>query len=122
MLHGPIETQRNAARLRRAMTLPEVLLWRELRKRPGDLKFRRQHPAGKYVLDFYCARLSLAVEVDGSAHDCLEVALMDEKRDTWLRSNDVTVMRIPAKNVLADVISAVESIMAFAEDLQSSSP
>ena len=122
MLHGPIETQRRAAQLRRAMTLPEVLLWRELRKRPADLKFRRQHPAGKYVLDFFCAKLNLAVEVDGWAHDCLEVALKDEHRDAWLRNNGITVLRIPAKDVLDDVSSVVETIVAAAENLKSSSP
>jgi hypothetical protein len=47
------------------MSLPEGLLWRELRKRPSGLKFRRQHPAGIYVLDFYCAAARLAIEVDG---------------------------------------------------------
>ncbi len=45
MLHGPKETQRRARALRRAMTLPEILLWRELRKRPAGLRFRHQHPA-----------------------------------------------------------------------------
>lgn len=69
MLHGTTETQRRANTLRRAMTLPEVLLWRELKQRPAGLKFRRQHPAGRYVLDFYCAKLALAIEIDGSAHD-----------------------------------------------------
>ena len=44
-----------ARELRRSMTLPEGLLWIELRKRPGGHKFRRQHPLGPYILDFYCA-------------------------------------------------------------------
>ncbi|MEC3951323.1 endonuclease domain-containing protein [Sphingobium sp. HWE2-09] len=47
------------------MTLPEVLLWQELRKRPANLRFRRQHPAGIYVLDVFCPRHRLAIEVDG---------------------------------------------------------
>ncbi len=44
-----------ARKLRRGMTLPEGLLWRELRQRPAGLKFRRQHPSGAYILDFYCS-------------------------------------------------------------------
>lgn len=44
---------KNARRLRRKMSLPEVLLWQILRKQPGYVKFRRQHPIGRYVLDFY---------------------------------------------------------------------
>lgn len=47
-----------ARRLRRSMSLPEVLLWRELRKKPNGLQYRRQHPAGPYVLDFFRAKAS----------------------------------------------------------------
>jgi very-short-patch-repair endonuclease len=53
--------------LRRALTLPEVLLWQVLRSRPGGYRFRRQHPAGPYVLDFFCAAAGLCIEVDGKA-------------------------------------------------------
>ena len=56
--------------LRRALTPPEARLWVHLRRRALDgLKFRRQHPAGVYVLDFYCAEAMLAVEVDGESHE-----------------------------------------------------
>jgi very-short-patch-repair endonuclease len=55
-------TMRSARDLRRRMSLPEVLLWRELKKRPNGLKFRRQHPTGPYVLDFYCGDARLAIE------------------------------------------------------------
>ncbi|WP_366852839.1 DUF559 domain-containing protein [Phenylobacterium sp.] len=52
--------------LRRRMSLPEVILWTALRGRePGRPVFRRQHPIGPYVLDFYCAKARLCVEVDG---------------------------------------------------------
>jgi very-short-patch-repair endonuclease len=47
------------------MSLPEVLLWQALRARPGGWKFRRQHPSGPYVADFYCHEARLIVEVDG---------------------------------------------------------
>ena len=59
---------RNARKLRRKMTLPEVILWHWLRQRPEGLKFRRQHPTGPYVLDFFCSDARLAIEVDGEAH------------------------------------------------------
>nr|WP_324255282.1 DUF559 domain-containing protein [Sphingomonas sp. PL-96] len=68
MLHGSEATQKLARKFRREMSLPEVLLWRELRARPAGLRFRRQHPAGPYVLDFFCSAQRLAVEVDGDAH------------------------------------------------------
>ena len=56
---------RSARKLRRKMTLPEVILWHWLRQRPQGLKFRRQHPTGPYVLDFFCSDARLAIEVDG---------------------------------------------------------
>ena len=112
MIHGPHETQLRAAKLRREMTLPEVLLWRELRQRPDGLKFRRQHPAGKYVLDFFCAKLALAIEVDGWAHECGSAAEKDMRRDGWLLANGVTVLRIPARDILGDVTMVVDAILA----------
>jgi very-short-patch-repair endonuclease len=58
-----------ARALRRNLTLPEGMLWRELRKRPSGFKFRRQHPLGNCIVDFYCAAVRLVVEVDGMSHE-----------------------------------------------------
>ena len=114
MLHGPKNTQALARILRRNMSLPEVLLWRELRKRPAGLKFRRQHPAGRYVLDFFCAELRLAIEVDGEAHGRGDRPVRDALRDQWLGSQGVNVCRISAADVLADVESVVRHIVCAA--------
>ena len=111
MINGPWETVKRARKLRSEMSLPETLLWRELRKRPGDFKFRRQHPAGAYVLDFYCAAVRLAIEVDGAAHDGNEAARRDAARSNFLRSQDVATLRIPANVVLRDMEAAVERIV-----------
>ena len=86
MLTGPASTIAIARKLRRKLTLPEGLLWRELRKRPAGLKFRRQHPAGPYVLDFVCMSARLAIEVDGEAHSRGLNPARDETRDQWLLS------------------------------------
>jgi len=114
MLHGPKSTQKRAKQLRREMSLPEVLLWQELRKRPGGLKFRHQHPAGEYNLDFYCARWKLAIEVDGEAHSRGDRPQRDERRDAWLASHGVTICRIPAREVLADLNAVIKHIVATA--------
>jgi len=84
------------------MSVPERLLWRELRKRPGGFKFRRQHPAGQFILDFYCASIKLAVEIDGWAHDSAETIAKDRSRSSFLRSQGIATTRIPAKTVLDD--------------------
>ena len=92
------------------MSLPEVLLWTELRKRPSGLKFRRQHPAGPYVLDFFCAARRLAVEVDGEAHGRGDRPTRDAVRDAWLREQGVRVLRIAARDVLSDMAGVVRLI------------
>jgi very-short-patch-repair endonuclease len=95
------------------MSLPELLLWRELRCVP-DVKFRRQHPIGPYILDFYCDQARLAVEVDGSSHAMGDRPARDERRDAWLARESVTVMRLPAVEVLKNLDAAVQAILAAA--------
>ncbi|MEH3040661.1 MAG: endonuclease domain-containing protein [Sphingomonas paucimobilis] len=96
------------------MSLPEVLLWQRLRLEPCGLKFRRQHPLLGYVLDFYCARSRLAVEIDGEAHDRGDRPYRDIKREAALVAHGLTVLRIPARDVLADADAAAEAIAATA--------
>ncbi|MFA7601954.1 MAG: endonuclease domain-containing protein [Novosphingobium sp.] len=111
MITGPRDTLKRARKLRSEMTLPEGVLWRELRQRPGGLKFRRQHPAGIYVLDFYCAAARLAIEVDGWAHDGMDAAKRDAARSHFLRSQGIATLRVPATAVLEDLPLAVARIV-----------
>ncbi|MFW2830465.1 endonuclease domain-containing protein [Sphingomonas sp. ID0503] len=96
------------------MTLPEVLLWQALRGRPAALRFRRQHPAGRYILDFYCPAVRLCIEVDGEVHGRGNQPAWDKERDAWLRSQSVRVLRIPAGEVLRDVEACVLHIVRVA--------
>ena len=116
MITGPRDTIKQARKLRSEMTLPEVLLWNELRKRPGGYKFRRQHAAGIYILDFYCANLRLAVEVDGIAHDNDTVRQRDASRSSYLRAQGVATTRIPARAILADMEAVVLRITDICSD------
>ena len=59
------EIFRNAAKLRANMTETENIIWEFLRTKPSGFKFRRQHPINKYILDFYCHRKRLSIEIDG---------------------------------------------------------
>jgi very-short-patch-repair endonuclease len=94
------------------MSLPEVLLWRELKKRSAGLKFRRQHPFRHYILDFYCDVAKLVVEIDGEAHDRGDNPARDGQRDDWLRSQGLGVLRIPAKEVLTNLDDVLRHIIA----------
>lgn len=85
------------------MSLPEVLLWIALRERPGSHKFRKQHSAGPYSLDFYCAAAALCIEVDGKAHDMGDNPQSDERRDAWLAERGIRTLRIPAEEILRDI-------------------
>jgi very-short-patch-repair endonuclease len=111
LITGPIRTVKLARKLRSEMTMPELILWRVLRTRPGGLKFRRQHPAGVYVLDFYCAAARLAIEVDGLVHDGAVAAERDADRTAFLKSQHVAVMRVPAKAVFEDLEAVVVRIV-----------
>ncbi len=103
---------RTAKKERRSGNLPEVLIWRELRKRPGEFKFRRQHPMGEFVLDFSCLERRLAIEIDGIAHEMGNRPERDMRRDAWLHAQGFAVLRIPAIQVLQDLNGAIDIIVA----------
>lgn len=105
---------RKARQLRRKMSLPEVVLWHWLRKRPNGLKFRRQHPTGPYVLDFFCSDARLAIELDGEAHSRGDRPQRDLARDHWLRRAGVETLRIPAVDLLNDADAVIRWIVAEA--------
>ena len=107
----PPRTTRKARQLRRKMTLPEVILWQWLRKRPSGLKFRRQHPTGPYILDFFCGDARLAVEVDGEAHSFGDRPKRDAMRDEWLRAAGIDTLRVPASALLDDPDPALRWIV-----------
>ena len=88
-----------ARRLRRRLTPAEARLWIALRRRNLRCKFRRQHPFGPYILDFYCPEQQLAVEVDGGVHDNDEQAAHDRRRTQWLASQGVRVIRCTNEEV-----------------------
>ena len=103
-----------ARKLRRTMTLPEVLLWQQLRGSPNGFKFRRQHPVGCYVADFFCPKARLIVEVDGAIHGVDERPIRDIARDRYLNDNGYRVIRIGAANILRDAEAIAASIVSLA--------
>ena len=114
--HTP-EALTNARKLRRVMSLPEVLLWSRLRGKPMGVKFRKQHPIENYILDFYCAAKRIAIEIDGIAHDMGDRPARDEKRDARLRCWGIEVVRIAAAEVLRDADGTAQAIVKFCLDI-----
>ena len=109
--HEPGTVER-ARKLRRQMSLPEGMLWQQLRQRPMGLKFRNQHPIGTMVVDFYCARSNLVIEIDGIAHNMGDNTARDARRDAKLRALGLQIIRIPATDVLREPIAVANSIIA----------
>jgi len=117
-MRAPPRTIANARALRRRLSPPEAGLWTRLRIRaPGMPAFRRQHPIGPYVLDFYCAKAKLAVEIDGMSHDTADRSERDARKDAWLREQGIAVMRIAAGEVSRSADDAADAIARMAIEL-----
>ncbi|MFH6603616.1 endonuclease domain-containing protein [Maribacter algicola] len=100
-----------AAFLRKVETPQEKKLWNFLCKRPKDLKFRRQHPFGKYVLDFYCHRARLVIELDGGQHKFnIEY---DKDRTRVIEDHGLKVVRFENFEIDNNFEGVIKKIEAF---------
>jgi very-short-patch-repair endonuclease len=114
-MDAPKKTVARARELRKAMTPPELRLWLELRRKThAGLRFRRQHPLGPYVLDFYCESARLAVEVDGESHGFGANPGRDLRRDRWLLARGVRTLRIAAVEVRDNLDGVIQMIISAA--------
>jgi len=95
------------------MSPPEIALWQHLRTRPGGFKFRRQHRAEPYTLDFYCREAAVAIEVDGAVHDMGDNPARDARRDASLAERGVVTLRFAA----ADVMHNLEGVAIRIEEV-----
>ena len=103
MVHTGPHLRRHAKDMRQAPTRAENRLWSWLRDRRFDgYKFRRQFPIDGYVLDFYCAELKLAIEVDGRQHEQRLTAEYDDERTRALRARGIEILRIPNELLIRD--------------------
>jgi very-short-patch-repair endonuclease len=94
------------------MSLPEVLLWQQLRKRPAGLKFRRQFPIGPITVDFACLERRLMIEIDGEGHNFGGRPRRDAARDAILGREGFIVLLIGARDVLKDLDAVLGFIVA----------
>jgi very-short-patch-repair endonuclease len=100
-----------ARKLRQNMTLGEVLLWQRLkRKQMRGYDFDRQRPIDRYIVDFYCKNLKLAIEIDGSSHDSEEAKVNDEIRQERLEVLGVRFLRFTDADVKRNMEMVVDSI------------
>ncbi len=105
-----IQSTRFAKDLRSSATPAEQLLWSRLRRNALGVHFRRQAPLGKYILDFYCVKYRIAVEVDGDVH--VEKTLQDNERSDWLRNQkQIRVIRVTNRDVLENIDGVITYIL-----------
>ena len=102
-----------ASKLRKQQTFAEETLWNYLRTKPFGFKFRRQHPFSIYILDFYCHRLKLAIEVDGSIHNIDEVKQNDEIRQRQLEEDGITFLRFSNNEIKIQPEEVIYQIETF---------
>ncbi len=98
-----------AKALRKRLTDTERLLWRHLRaKQLEGLKFRRQEPIGRYIVDFVCHEKRIVIEVDGSQHTIEKNK--DAERDKWLNEQGYKVLRFWNNEVLTNIEGVLQTI------------
>ncbi len=106
---------RKADMLRNNMTKEESLLWHFLKKKPYGCKFRRQHPFGIYVLDFYCHGKRLSIEIDGYNHRHPNQIQYDQERTEFIKSFNIIELRF----LNEDINTRLENVqMAILEQLR----
>ncbi len=106
--HNP-ELIGNARQLRKNMTAEERTLWYQyLRSYP--VKFYRQRPMGHYIVDFYCAKARLVVEIDGSQHYENQGLVYDQARTAYLESLGLKVLRVPNNEIWKNLRGVCEAI------------
>jgi len=102
--------QQRAQELRRQMTPAENMLWQRLRAhRLGGLKFRRQHPLGPFIADFYCAERRLVIEIDGDIH--VQQAEHDQARTEQFEAYGYRVIRFRNAEVERDIETVLAKIV-----------
>jgi cyclase len=103
----------NAKQLRKNMTEAEKLLWTYLKKDINGFKFRRQHPLGIYIADFYCHKAALVIELDGGIHDNEEIKRNDIERQQWLEQQRLIIVRFENKEVFSNINTVLKKIETY---------
>ena len=98
-------------KLRSNQTDAERLLWSKIRKKQmGNFQFNRQKPIGNYIVDFYCDKAKLVVEIDGGQHYEYQNILEDKKREEYLIKSGLKTIRFTNLDVLKNIENVVDKI------------
>jgi very-short-patch-repair endonuclease len=107
-----------AKELRKLETEAEKQLWSRLNNNQIiGLQFRRQHPINRFIADFYCPKIKLIIEVDGSIHELPEYQFNDIGRSEILNDFGITVIRFTNEQIIEQTDSTVEEIKTICKNL-----
>lgn len=104
-----------AREMRQPQTPAEGTLWQVLRNQKTGLKFRRQHPINRFIIDFYCAKAKLLIEIDGPSHFEQRQAKYDVARTEYLEDLGYQVIRFTNDEVRYNINAVVSAILRTAE-------
>ncbi|MEE1962564.1 endonuclease domain-containing protein [Allomuricauda taeanensis] len=112
-----------ARQLRNNATRSEVLLWQKLKRdQMHGYDFHRQKPIDEYIVDFFCNRLRLAIEVDGYSHEILEVWEKDVKKTNRLNELGIHVLRFSDHQVFKDMENVLRTIEDYISNFEATPP
>ncbi|KQS93256.1 hypothetical protein ASG21_03255 [Chryseobacterium sp. Leaf394] len=107
-----------AKALRKDETQAEKILWAKLRNNQlKGYKFRRQHPIGLYIVDFYCHQLKLVIEIDGDYHNIQEQIEKDKERTQNLETDGLHLIRFTNKDVMENLEKIISEIMIKTDEI-----
>lgn len=106
--------------LRKNSTLPEIILWKEIKGKALGVEFHRQVPIDNFIVDFYCHELMLAIEIDGSSHD--NKFDYDYRRQTKLQDLGVKFIRFKNSDVMNNLIGVFNALQKKIEEIQKENP
>ena len=112
------ETLQRARELRKNMMPTEWAVWNHLRDKKTGVKFRRQVPIGKYIVDFFSLEIGLVVEIDGSQHYEEKNRKYDEKRTNYLSKHGIKTIRFNNYEVATNLEGVIETIIKNVNDLK----
>lgn len=113
LFHNILELEDRRRKLRQRATPQEKLLWEKLRNQKLDFRFKRQYSIGGYILDFYCAKKKLIIELDGEVHNTKEAREYDKVRDKYFSELGYTILRFQNFEVGNDVEKVLNKIKIF---------
>jgi very-short-patch-repair endonuclease len=120
-IYNKTEEKTKRKLLRNNMPPAEIILWSKLKgKKLGDYKFRRQYSVEKFVIDFYCPELKLAVEVDGDSHYTEGAEISDEERQAIIESFGITFLRFTNREICENLNGVLIKIICHFDKLLTS--